>query len=527
LSNNFNIIPVKKLSGGLQVENNLLAKNELDANRFAARITLTTIVFIALVYLLNVLGIFIVPQGLMTIAMLISAILMLIPPFLVFILKLSKQWVKYVIITTCVFMVMTMSMLLSWHVILLFIYPLAIASLYFSRKLSWFSVIMSLVMLSASQIISLYTGGINDRNLDELYEMVVYGVAPRAIELLALSIIFIALTNRTRALLLNMVGSEEQKKTLDRIITLTDKSNQVINSLAASVKVLSELTNRSIQSNDKITKMTGNIVEGSQQTIKHVDNASTIVLEVSSSLNEIAKNNNEISSVSNDTIKLTDQNMANMRNAANEMQQIYKATQDSRAIITRLGEKSNEIENIAQIIKSMANSTNLLALNASIESARAGEQGKGFAVVASQIRVLAEQSKAAAENISELVHTVLEDTNEAVHSMDYNTNLVDKGLNLIQIADNSSEELAKAIEKMNDMAQRVAVLSSTVAQNGTLITNAVDGISKLTNHNLEELKTILEATEGQLMAMNEVAVSVESISKTSDELLEVVKESKL
>lgn len=502
--------------------NNILAKNELEANKTSAIITLITISFVVLVYVLNVLRIFIAPQGPMTIAMGIATVMLLIPSLFVFVLKCTRSFVKYVIVAACTLMVMVLSMLLSWHVVLMFIYPIAIASLYFSRRLSRFAVILSLVLFAVSQMASLYMGGVTDRNLLKPYDMILYGIAPRSIELFALSIIFILLTKRTRNLLQNAVGAEEQKSSLEKIMALTDKSYEVSNTLADSVKALSEVTDNAIKSNEEITKMTSIIVDGSQQTIKHVENAGTIVSSVSSNLNVIASNNSEISKVSSDTIVLTGYNMNNMRDTANEMQQINKATKESRAIIARLGEKSNEIANIAQVIKDIATRTNLLSLNASIESARAGEQGKGFAVVASEIRTLAEQSKSAADNISVLVQNVLEDTAEAVNSMDLNTKLVDNGLTLVNKADKSSEEVSKSIEKVNEMAKNIAALSTTVAQNGEQITGAVEGISKLTTHNLDELKTILDASEEQLKAMNEVAVSVESISVTSDELLKVV-----
>ena len=500
----------------------MLKRNELEANKFAASITLVTISFIALVYLLNVIGIFVAPQGPMTIAMGISTLMMLVPPFIVFIRKHQGEWVKYVIVTVCTIMVATMNALLSWHIVVLFIYPIAIAGLYFSRRLSWYAIILCIILFTSSQMASLYLGGVQDRNLTNNYQMIVYGILPRNIELFALALIFIILSKRTKKLLENVVGAEEQKSTLEHIIALTDKSYQVSNTLASSVKALSEVTDHAKRSNEEIAKKTSSIVDGSQQTIRYVDEASVIVSSVSSELNMIAKDNNEISKVSMETKILTDNNTANMKDAANEMQRIDQVTKESKAIITRLGEKSNEIANIAQVITSIATRTNLLSLNASIESARAGEQGKGFAVVASEIRTLAEQSKIAAGNISDLIQNVLEETSEAVKSMDLNTELVESGLELINKADRSSEEVTKSSERVNAMAQSIAALSANVAENGAKINRAVEGISKLTVHSLEELKTIQTASEEQLRAMNEVAVSVESINTTSDELLMVV-----
>lgn len=503
-------------------DNIILIKNEEEANRFTARVMLVTISFLLLVYILNVVGIFIAPKGPMTIACGVSAALLLFPTIVVFVFKCHGAWVKYAIVTASVFMVAVMNLLLSWHVILMFVYPIAISSLFFSRRLSWFAVIISLISFASSQIGSRFAGGIQDRNLTDFYATIVYGIAPRSIELLAISVIFIMLSKRTKKLLQNVVGAEEQKSTLDQIMALTDKSYEVSNVLATSVKTLSEVTGNAIKTNEKISHETGNIFDGSEKTFRYVDEASTIVSSVSSELNLISKDNNEISRVSGEAMQLTKNNSANMKDAADEMQRIDKVTKDSKAIITKLAEKSNEISGIAKVITSIAESTNLLSLNASIESARAGEQGKGFAVVAAQIRALAEQSQAAAGNIEKLIQTVLDDTLKAVNSMDMNATIVENGLALIHKADLSSEEVTKSIEKVNAMAQNTASLSTTVAADGEKINKAVEEINKLTSQNLEDLKSILDLSEGQLKAMNEVAASVESINTTSEELLQVV-----
>ena len=146
------------------MENNILVKNEKEANKLSAKITLVTIAFIVLVYILNAARIFIAPQKAMSIAMGIAALLMLIPAVIVFGLKQEGIWVKYVIVVACAMMVAVLNMLLSWHVVLMFIYPIAIASLYFSRGLSWFTVIFSIILFSGSQIASLSMGGVTDRN---------------------------------------------------------------------------------------------------------------------------------------------------------------------------------------------------------------------------------------------------------------------------------------------------------------------------------------------------------------------------
>ncbi len=507
------------------MKNPILVKNEQEANRLAAQITLITILFLALVYTLNVLRIFIAPQGPMTIAMVFSTVMMVIPAFLVFVLKQDKGWVRYVIVTVCILMVAVLSLLLSWHVVLLFVYPVAIASLYFSRKLSWYAVILSLIMFGASQYGSLYAGGVSDRNLKDAYEVILYGVAPRSIELLALSFIFIRLSHRTKLLLENVVGAEEQKENLERIMALTDKSYEVTNVLADSVKELSSATSHALASNEAITKMTGDIVQGSQQTIQYVGEATGTVSGVATDLQTIARENLSISSLSHEAKSLSDSNSVNMKDAANGILQIHNSTKSSRDIILRLGEKSNEVANIAQVIQGIAESTSLLSLNASIESARAGEQGKGFAVVASEIRKLADQTQLAAGNIAKLIQHVVGDTQEAVESMDENTKLVELGKTLINKADKSSAEVSHSVEIVNEMARSIAELSGNLAENGKHLHKAVENISNLTTDNMDKLKGILQSSEEQLKAMNNVAVYVKSIDETSGELLTVVNQS--
>lgn len=516
----FKIINIYR-DGGL-MENNILDMNEKEANKLAAQITALTISFLVLVYILNVLGIFIVPQVPMTIAMGTATLLLLIPAFLVLFLKQYDAWVKYVIVTACTLMVSVTSLLLSWHVILLFIYPIAIASLYFSRKLSWYAVVLSLLLFFISQYGSLYMDGVADKNLKDAYSMIIYGIVPRSIELLALSLIFIRLSHRTKTLLQNVVGAQEQKETLNYIMTITDKSYQVANVLSKSVKELLEATGNAITTNENITKMTGNIVDDSKQTIRYVEEAGSVVSDIVSDLKLIADDNVKISDVSQETKRLTNSNTINMKNAAEGIRQIDDAAKKSKDIILKLGEKSYEIVNIAQIIKSIAESTSLLSLNASIESARAGEHGRGFAVVATEIRILAEQSQQAAGNIAELIQTVVADTMEAVNAIDYNAKLVEKGLALINKADQSSAEVSDSIQKVNAIATNAATLSSTVAKNGDKINSAVEGISKLTVESMERLKGILQSSEEQLKAVNEVAAFVEAIDTTSDELLSVV-----
>ena len=158
--------------------NGFWVRNEQEANKFAATITLITIIFIALVFALNVVGIFIVPMGPMAIAMTTATLMMLIPSLLVFVLKRTDDWVKYVIITASILMVATFSLLLSYHVILLFIYRSQFRAYIFLEDLAGLHWLYHKYYLQSASLLHLMPGGVVDNNMLIPYDMIVYAIVP-------------------------------------------------------------------------------------------------------------------------------------------------------------------------------------------------------------------------------------------------------------------------------------------------------------------------------------------------------------
>lgn len=176
-------------------QNGILVKNEIEANQFAAKIMLITIAFVFMLFLMKVFGILTTPMGMILLAMGVAVVFLVLPAIIVFILKKQDAWVKYVIATLSVLAAFINVTILSQNAILLYCYPVAIASLYFSRKLSLYTVAFSTVMLSLAQFLSMFMG-VTDKNLDTVRKMILLGIIPRAIEFLMISVIFIYLSQR-------------------------------------------------------------------------------------------------------------------------------------------------------------------------------------------------------------------------------------------------------------------------------------------------------------------------------------------
>ena len=190
--------------------NPILLENEKQANKTVAKVMGITFCIFTMVYLLNVLGVFIIKDGIMIPAYICSSVLLLLPMILTYLLKVENKYVKYVNVCSSVLFVMLISTTLTYHVVVLYVYPIAIASLYFSKKLNIFATALTVVGTSLGQLLAFYLPTLKDDNFENLYETIVWGIIPRAMVLIAVAVIFTMLCSRTVALLSKLTKSAEE-----------------------------------------------------------------------------------------------------------------------------------------------------------------------------------------------------------------------------------------------------------------------------------------------------------------------------
>jgi twitching motility protein PilJ len=276
----------------------------------------------------------------------------------------------------------------------------------------------------------------------------------------------------------------EATVTADFTGTIADSINFAIAELRSLVQNVASTSEKVASSTDTSRSTSLQLAESAEHQAQEIAGVSAAINEMAITIDQVSSNSAESAAVAERSVSIAKNGTAVVRNTIDGMDTIREQIQDTSKRIKRLGESSQEIGDIVSLINEIADQTNILALNAAIQAAMAGEAGRGFAVVADEVQRLAERSATATKQIAGLVKTIQNDTHEAVASMEQTTAEVVKGAELANSAGVALEEIETVSTNLAELIQDISEAAKHQATTSSHISNTMNVIQEITSQTL-------------------------------------------
>ncbi|MCP8968054.1 methyl-accepting chemotaxis protein [Ectobacillus ponti] len=327
---------------------------------------------------------------------------------------------------------------------------------------------------------------------------------------------------------------DEIGKLADSFNTMTTSLRDVISQLsnsiehvAASAEELTASAEQTSMATESITQSIQQVAAGSEDQTEQVEASAQLLTQMSEGIQQVADTFGSISSSSAYTKDKAAAGGEMVVQTAKQMHSIQSSVQESDTAIRSLGQKSEQIGAILDVIRNIADQTNMLALNAAIEAARAGEHGRGFAVVAAEVRKLAEQSAQSSGQIADLIQEIQQGMGHSIDVMGGVKAEVQSGMQLAQDTEQNFTEILQLTEETARHIQEVAATTQQMSANAQQVTVSVNEISHIAKETSASTQGVAAAAEQQSAAMEEISSSASTLSLMAEELQTIVRKFKI
>ena len=277
-------------------------------------------------------------------------------------------------------------------------------------------------------------------------------------------------------------GDLTQEATVTEDITgaIADSVNYTVEELRQLVGNVQSTATRVAQTTAQVESTSTELLAASTEQLREIRDTGQAVLDMASRINEVSTQAQESSQVARQSLTASESGLQAVQNAIGGMNSIRDQIQETSKRIKRLGESSQEIGEITELISDITEQTNVLALNAAIQAASAGEAGRGFSVVAEEVQRLAERSADATRQISALVKAIQTDTQDAVAAMERSTQGVVEGAKLSDNAGTALSEIDRVTRRLADLIEQISNSASREAESANVVAGNIQHIFAVT-----------------------------------------------
>lgn len=321
-----------------------------------------------------------------------------------------------------------------------------------------------------------------------------------------------------------VMGVNHMTISLRKIIT---HAASVAESVAASAEELTAAATEVGRASDQVAHTIQDVAHSAVTQMDLTNQSAKVMSEMNNSVLDTVQAACDVAEVSGKSEQSAGEGIKQVDHAVDLMNHIQKDVGNTAKMICVLGEKSRQIGQIVEVITNIAGQTNLLALNAAIEAARAGEQGRGFAVVADEVRKLAEQSQTAAKEIATIIGAIQSETEQTVVAMNKSSAEVDEGVRVVKASKESLEGIYLDVKNVKQQVENIVVLIDKQQGGSAQVEQSINDIAGCANINSNSSQEVAAASEEQNASVQEIVAAVSGLAIMAAELQEVVSKFKV
>ncbi|MBU1670482.1 MAG: methyl-accepting chemotaxis protein [Actinobacteria bacterium] len=312
--------------------------------------------------------------------------------------------------------------------------------------------------------------------------------------------------------------SQALNKMLSSMRTLVDEMHAVSQEVAGSSGLMASVAKETSDAVQSTASTVSNLAHGAEDQVNSMMIASSTISQMAEEIDRVAEAAREVAKYSLEARVTVEDGGNAVSNAVDKMGRLVETTRSSSVAVRDLGERSEQIGLIVDVITGIADQTNLLALNAAIEAARAGEHGKGFAVVAEEVRKLAEESARAANRIAGIIREIQRTISDTVVLMENSSQEADEGASVVGNAGTALSRIKDAVETIGAETHAISQATDSIAEGSNKVVEIISTVASISEESASSTEEVSASIEEQTASMEQISAAAAELAETADRL---------